>query len=157
MLFRSNDEAHGIECLNGTGKVTGRLIGGCFEVVDSLRGTSLWPSPETFDGAILFLETSEEKPEPEYILRTLRIFIAMGIIDRISGLVFSKPLDEAHYEAYKDSIKTAIIEEAGFNDLPILFNLNFGHTAPICVLPYGALAEIDCEAKRFTILENGVV
>jgi len=32
-----NDEAHGIECLNGTGKVTGRLIGGCFEVVDSLR------------------------------------------------------------------------------------------------------------------------
>jgi muramoyltetrapeptide carboxypeptidase LdcA involved in peptidoglycan recycling len=152
-----NDEMHGIECLNGTGKVTGRLIGGCIEVVDWLRGTPLWPSPESFDGAILFLETSEEKPEPEYILRMLRIFVAMGIIERINGIIFSKPLDEAHYEAYKDSINTAIVKEAGFIDLPILFNLNFGHASPICVLPYGALAEIDCETKRFTILESAVV
>jgi muramoyltetrapeptide carboxypeptidase LdcA involved in peptidoglycan recycling len=35
--------------------------------------------------------------------------------------------------------------------------MNFGHTAPMCVLPYGAMAEIDCETKGFRILENGVV
>lgn len=130
---------------------------GCLEVVDGLRGTPLWPCPESFDGGILFLETSEEKPEPSYVLQVLRSFVAMGIIDRINGVIFSKPLDEAHYEAYKDSIKTAIVKEAGFKDLPILYNLNFGHASPICVLPYGALAEIDCEAKCFTILESAVI
>ena len=154
---KMNEEMRGIECLNGSGKVTGRLIGGCLEVVDLLRGTQLWPSPESFDGAILFLETSEEKPEPSYVLQVLRAFVAMGVIDRINGIIFSKPLDEAHYEGYKDSIKTAIVFEAGFIDLPILYNLNFGHASPICVLPYGALAEIDSEAKRFTILESAVI
>ena len=32
----------------------------------------------------------------------------------------------------------------------------FGHTEPMCVLPYGVQAEIDCDNRRFLILEAGV-
>jgi muramoyltetrapeptide carboxypeptidase LdcA involved in peptidoglycan recycling len=41
-------------------------------------------------------------------------------------------------------------------DLPILYNLNFGHTEPKFILPCGAMAEINCDTKTFTILDSGV-
>lgn len=41
--------------------------------------------------------------------------------------------------------------------LPILYNMNFGHTAPMITIPYGCLAEIDCDKKTFCILDSGVI
>ena len=49
-----------------------------------------------------------------------------------------------------------VMKEFGLENLPILYNLNFGHTEPKFVLPYGALAEINCENGTFSILESGV-
>lgn len=40
--------------------------------------------------------------------------------------------------------------------VPVLYGLNFGHSSPMTVLPYGAMAEIDCEHITFSILESGV-
>ena len=34
--------------------------------------------------------------------------------------------------------------------------MDFGHTDPMLVLPYGVQAEIDFEQRKFTILENAV-
>lgn len=48
------------------------------------------------------------------------------------------------------------MNELGLADLPVLYNVNFGHTEPMCVLPYGVQAEIDCDNKRFSIWEAGV-
>lgn len=36
-------------------------------------------------------------------------------------------------------------------------NMNIEHTSPICILPYDALAEVNCENKSFSIIESGVV
>ena len=41
-------------------------------------------------------------------------------------------------------------------DTPVLYNVNFGHTEPMICLPYGALAEINCERAAFSILDSGV-
>lgn len=38
------------------------------------------------------------------------------------------------------------------NDLPILYNLNFGHTEPKFIVPYGAMAEINCDLGTFSIV-----
>jgi muramoyltetrapeptide carboxypeptidase LdcA involved in peptidoglycan recycling len=48
------------------------------------------------------------------------------------------------------------MKEYILEDLPILYNLNFGHTEPKFILPYGVMAEIDCEKKKFSILESSV-
>ena len=40
--------------------------------------------------------------------------------------------------------------------LPVITHMDFGHTSPMVVLPYGLQAEIDVEGKRFSILENAV-
>ena len=144
----------GFELLQGSGKVRGQLIGGCIEVMEMLKGTILWNKSD-FDGAILFLETSEDMPEPSYIEAWLRNYGAQGILQKINGIIWSKPYGLKYYDEYKASIRK-ITNELGLTGLPVLYNLNFGHTEPMCVLPFGAMAEIDCGEKTFSILEPGV-
>jgi muramoyltetrapeptide carboxypeptidase LdcA involved in peptidoglycan recycling len=54
------------------GKRCGHLIGGCFEVVDWLRGMDFRPAPEVWQNAILLIETSEEAPSPDAVMYGLR-------------------------------------------------------------------------------------
>jgi muramoyltetrapeptide carboxypeptidase LdcA involved in peptidoglycan recycling len=144
------------ELLQGIGKIRGRLIGGCMDVFDLLRGTDLFPATEDFDDSILFLETSEEMPAPNNMQYCLRTLGAMGILERINGIVFGKPFDNKYYDEYKLKI-AKVLSEYGEKDLPVLYNLSFGHCEPKFCIPYGAIAEIDCERKAFSILESGVV
>jgi muramoyltetrapeptide carboxypeptidase LdcA involved in peptidoglycan recycling len=145
--------------LQGEGRVRGRLIGGCLEVMESLRGSSVWPDPQAFDGAILFLETSEEAPPPSVVLRTLRSYAAMGILRRLSGILFGRPggaIPVEDFPKYDAAILKVVAEEEGLASLPVVTRMDFGHTDPMFVLPYGVLAQIDCERREFSILENAV-
>jgi muramoyltetrapeptide carboxypeptidase LdcA involved in peptidoglycan recycling len=146
----------GYEIVQGEGIVRGNLIGGCFEVFDMLRGTEIFPKPEDFEECILFLETSEEKPPAWFIECGLRNYGVNGILEKIKGIIWSKPQDEAHYEEYKKVIRK-VMKEFGKENLPILYNMNFGHTEPKICLPYGALAEIDCNTTSFSVLESAVL
>jgi muramoyltetrapeptide carboxypeptidase LdcA involved in peptidoglycan recycling len=152
---RTMQQNTGYEILQGTETVQGRLIGGCIEVLEFVKGTKLWPEEKYWENSILFFETSEEKPEPEFIKYWLRNYAAQGILQKVKGIIFGKPQDEMYYEEYKEEIRT-VMKEYELEDLPILYNLNFGHTEPKFILPYGATAEIDCKNGKFSILESGV-
>lgn len=143
------------ELLQGGGVVQGRLIGGCIEVLEFAKGTSLWPAADNWKDSILFFETSEEKPKPDLIKYWLRNYAAQGILQQANGILFAKPYDELHYEAYKEAILT-VMREYRLEDLPILYNMNFGHTEPKIILPYGVQAEINCDEASFSIIENAV-
>ncbi|OQB23586.1 MAG: Microcin C7 self-immunity protein MccF [Firmicutes bacterium ADurb.Bin182] len=145
----------GHELLSGKGTARGRLIGGCIEVLEMMKDTLLWPSHSAFDDAILFLETSEDTPEPSYIEYWLRNYGSSGILKRLSGMIWGKPYQEKYYEEYKMSILKIVKNELDLN-LPVLYNLSFGHNQPMLCLPYGALAEICCEECSLTVLEPGV-
>ncbi len=122
-----------------------------------LKGTEIWPKLRAWEDSILFFETSEDKPDPTYVEYWLRNYGSLGILQSVKGIIFGKPYDNLYYEEYKKALITVVREELKLYDLPILYNMNFGHTAPICLLPYGAMAEIDCATKGFSILESGVV
>jgi muramoyltetrapeptide carboxypeptidase LdcA involved in peptidoglycan recycling len=64
--------------LQGSGQHRGRLIGGCLDVLDWLRGTPVWPKPEVWHNSILFLETSEDQPSPTQVTYMLRSLAATG-------------------------------------------------------------------------------
>lgn len=147
-------EKIGYECLQGNGIVTGPLLGGCIDAFMLYNGTSIWPSKSEFAGTILFLETSEDYPSCDLLTWILRNLAAQGIFDVIHGLVFAKPMDGMYYEEYKGVLKKVIGEEEHHPDLPILYNLNFGHSTPRCILPYGIQAEINCERKTFALIES---
>lgn len=143
------------EMVQGQGSARGRLIGGCLEVINYIRGTSLFPAAAVFDEAILFLETSECQSPPWLVEDELRCLGMMGILERLSGMIWGKPQGEKYYKEYKDVIRK-VLAEFGREDMPVLYNGSFGHNEPKTVLPYGALAEIDCAGPMFTILESGV-
>lgn len=146
----------GYEFLQGKGIVKGPLIGGCIDVMEMIKGTSLWPSNEIFEDSILFFETSEDSPEPSYIEYWLRNYGSQGILQKVKAIIFGKPYQEKYYEEYKNSIMK-IISELGLSELPIVYNMSFGHNQPMMCLPYGAMAEINCDNKTFSILESGVI
>jgi muramoyltetrapeptide carboxypeptidase LdcA involved in peptidoglycan recycling len=66
-----------------------------------------------------------------------------------------KPQDEKYYEEYKAEIQK-VMKEYNLENLPILYNLNFGHTEPKFILPYGAMTEINYDKKTFSISASGV-
>lgn len=102
---------------------------------------------------IFFFETSEEKPSPDFVLWTLRNLAAQGILHVINGILVGKPQGEVFYEEYKEAICEVILEEEKLMDLPIFYNVNFGHAKPIGILPYGILTQLDCKQKTITFLE----
>lgn len=146
----------GYEFLQGRTVVRGRLFGGCMEVLEMAKGTSLWPDPRCMEGAILFFETSEDMPPPTFIEYWLRNYGSQGIIQKASAVIFGKPYQQRYYEEYKTAVMK-IVSELKLFDLPIVFNMSFGHNQPMCILPYGALAKVDCVNKTFSILESGVI
>ncbi|AGK96197.1 S66 family peptidase [Clostridium pasteurianum] len=146
----------GYEFLQGKGVTQGHLIGGCIEVMEMIKGTSLWPSNDIFEDAILFFETSEDMPGSIYIEYWLRNYGSQGILQKAKAIIFGKPYQEKYYNEYKNSI-LKILLELGLYHLPIVYNMSFGHNEPMICLPYGAMAEIDCDRRTFSILESGVV
>lgn len=101
-----------------------------------IKATEVWPSVEDWEDKILFLETSEEKSSPDWIKYWLRNYGAIGILDKINGIIIGKTKDETYYEEYKKEYIRVIKDEFGKSALPIMYNMNFGHTAPMCILPY---------------------
>lgn len=147
----------GYEIIQGNGKVTGELLGGCIDVFPELLGTSLWPNLEQWKGKILLIETSEGDM-PEMVLAwLLRNLHAQGILHVINGIIVGKPAVEEKLEKYKNVYKQIIGFEANLPNLPILYNVNVGHAYPIGVFPLGLKYEIDCDNKTLTLLESATL
>lgn len=143
----------GYELLQGSGKVTGELLGGCVDVFPELLGTSLWPTLDEWRGKLLLLETSEANMPEDVLSWFLRNLQAQGILDVIHGIVVGKPAFRDKRESYKDIFRQVVGFEADRPDLPILYNVNVGHAYPIGLFPLGLPYEIDCENKTLTLLE----
>ena len=144
----------GYEIIQGTGKVTGELLGGCIDVFPELLGTSLWPALEEWKGKILLIETSEVDMHEMVLSWFLRNLHAQGILHVIKGIVVGKPAIEDKVESYKAVYKQIVGFEANLPELPILYNVNVGHAYPIGVLPLCLQYEIDCDNKTLTLLEK---
>ncbi len=68
---------------------TGRLVGGCIESLQHLRGTKFWPD---WRDSIFFFETSEDKPSPETVDGILADYENMGVLEQINGMLVGRPM-----------------------------------------------------------------
>lgn len=146
--------------IQGGGIHQGHLLGGCLDVLEFLRGTDFWPEPSAWQNAILFLETSEDAPPPDALKYALRSYASMGILKKLSGILFGRPGGNTPpdmFHEYDEVFHLVVTEEEGLSELPIVTHMDFGHTDPKFILPYGVQAEIDCDEEKFSILENAVI
>jgi muramoyltetrapeptide carboxypeptidase LdcA involved in peptidoglycan recycling len=133
------------------GAAEGILIGGCLESLQHLRGTRFWPD---WEGAVLFFETSEEKPRPETVDGLLMDYENMGVLAPLRGLLVGRPL--GYSEEEKQQLREILLERTSRYRFPIVTDMDFGHTAPQFTLPIGCRARIDVARQRFEILEPAV-
>lgn len=156
----AHEETHGFETINGRGSVTGKLYGGCIEsIYDIFTGFSfedepaiyekysILPTEKEWKEKILFLETSELSIEPKELEKMLMEFKKRNIFNLVKGIIVGKPIDEKYYNEYKDVYRKVFKDI----DTPILYNVNFGHSVPRCLIPYDAEATIDYDNKRIFI------
>lgn len=157
-------EEHGYEALNnGSGIVEGKLYGGCLDTIgDALldfidRGVDevankydIFPSLEEWQEKILFIETSGEKMHPDKLRAILTEMKRREILASVNAVLVGKPVDETYYEEYKQ-VYLDVFEDL---DTPILYNLNFGHSYPRAIMPYGCLTQVDFDKKTVKVIEK---
>lgn len=148
-----NPEPHGYEILQGSGIAEGELLGGCLDTFIQLFGTAIWPPAEQWRGKILFLETSEMDMSCDLLCWILRSLLAQGILQAVNAILVGKPARRGKYEPYKEVFRRVVGIEAGRPELPILYNVNFGHAEPIGIFPYGLRCRLDADRRTLTLLE----
>lgn len=145
--------------LNGDRAVQGRLVGGCIEVLEFLKGSRFWPTANWWDGRILFLETSEDRPTIDQVRYWLFNYGIQGVFDRLRGLVVGRArgyTDDQKREL-DEMIHATVVDEFGAEHLAIATNVDVGHTDPQWILPLGVLAELHPAAGTFRLLEPAVL
>ncbi|EKT4501385.1 S66 family peptidase [Flavobacterium psychrophilum] len=148
---------NGWNFLQGKTKVQGKLIGGCLEVLEFLKSTEYWFQPSDWEDSILFLETSEVMMPPMNFKWIIWNYAAQGVFHKIKAVILGRPYNNQFTKEYNKILLQIIRDELQLTELPIVTEMNFGHTSPTFTIPYGLNAEINCKEKSFSIIENGVI
>lgn len=123
--------------------ITGRLIGGCLDVIVFLLGTS-YDGTEEFvnkyksDGIIWNLESFNM--EDTTIITHLWQMKEKGYFKYANGFIFGRPL---MYNSWSNrTYEDAVMWVLGDLDVPIIFNSDIGHKGPQFPIIEGAKAKI---------------
>ena len=146
----------GYEVIQGRGIARGKLMGGHTGIMN-LENDAIVLSLNDFTKAILFFEDIPSFFTAENITAFIKWLGEKGFLQVLNGIIIGKICENNSFSQYGDIIRNIISNEYGMQHLPVLYGLNFGHSSPTFIIPYGAEAEINCEDKTFSIVEAGVV
>lgn len=146
----------GYMCVQGSGIICGKLFGGNGETLMLPENSSLLSCAD-FDNCILFIEDISNTESFEYIQKLFGWLGNRGYLAVLNGIVIGKFCSLELFKPFAHFIRSIVSEQYGLYDLPILYGLNFGHSSPICMLPYDAQAEIDMDQLRFSITSSNVL
>lgn len=149
----------GFELLRGNPIFSGKILGGCIESIYDMFDNSrfndtveicskydLFPTLEEWENKILLIETSEEKTKPDLYRKMILALKGYGLFDVLAGVLVGKPQNETYYEEYK----SILLEEITNKDLPIVYNINIGHSTPRCIIPFGVEAEVNVSKQMIS-------
>jgi muramoyltetrapeptide carboxypeptidase LdcA involved in peptidoglycan recycling len=145
--------------------VTGPTWGGNLEVLGWTLAVGLWVKPnDAYEGAVLLLETSEEQPSATEVFRTLRNLGERGLFERFAAVLVARarashnadpvtgrrgPSDEER-DRYRADQEEAVLRALDMYcpGVPAVLGVDFGHTTPQWVLPYGGTVTVDGPNQR---------
>ncbi len=141
--------------------IQGKLWGGCLEVLDlHLSVKRYLPRFDQLDNAVLFIETSEEMPTEGFVYRFMAALAELGMLKKFKAILVARPKAqfcgkqptegrEAFIFNQQTAVKNALRDYE--LDIPVVFNMNFGHTDPQIIIPNGGTVSIDGARKRIMI------
>ena len=102
-----------------------------------LQGTEYFPS---LTDSILFIEDDEES-SPVHFDRDLQSLIHLPNFKEVEGIVIGRFQNASKIS---DEILVKIIKtKKELDSIPVLANVDFGHTSPIITFPIGGEAELE--------------
>lgn len=124
------------------GTAEGTIIGGNLGTFNLLLGTSYRPqfTPDT----ILFIEDTEGCSLADFE-RNLQALIYQDDFENVKGLVIGRFQKGA--KVTREGLEFILNTKAELKNMPILANVDFGHSAPLLTIPLGGTAR----------LENGIL
>lgn len=133
------------------GSARGRITGGNLAILLALHGTRYQPD---YNGAILAVEDVNEAPyRIERMLLTLRL---SGDLQRCAAIVFGSFTNTGETDdkslGGKRTINEVLEEAAKAAGVPAICGAPIGHIDDQWSLPMGAMAELDADAKRLTVV-----
>lgn len=134
--------------------VSGRTWGGCIEVIDQIAVADRMPDLSDLAGAILLLETSEDTPSADDVMRWVRALGERGVLEVVAGVLVAGPPASAlgapvppasERSRFRADQRDAIIEQVTrYNsDAVVCVGLPFGHTRPQWIVPHGGRITLD--------------
>ena len=135
-----------------SGRVSGRLLGGCLSLIAALMGTP--DELETRD-AILFLEDTATKPFAlDRMLRQLRL---AGKFEGVRAVIFGEMTDCVQHAEQGYRIQEVLAECTAELGIPVMFGLPSGHSPHgNLTLPLGVSATLDTDQAVLVIDEAAV-
>lgn len=123
--------------------VTGRIIGGCLDILSEIFGTRFDKTKDFIekykeDGILWYLENCEMTSES--VIRTLWKFKDNGWFKYTKGIIFGRSAIERSY--YDISFKEAVTRVLGELNIPILFGADIGHVSPRMTIINGAICNV---------------
>lgn len=118
------------------GHAEGPLIGGNLCTLNLLQGTDLMPD---LRGALVFIEDDSESM-PVTFDRDLTSLTQQPGFGEISGLLIGRFQTEV--EMSRRALATILASKRELDGVPIVANMDFGHTDPILTLPVGGKASL---------------
>lgn len=144
---------------DGSKNGEGILWGGCVEsFVAQFAVGSYLPDVNSLAGTVLFLETAEDIPEPWLVEYVLSGMGERGWFDKLQGVLVGRPkawefdkqksvAEKASYRKEQRETILSVVREYNQN-VPVIQNMDFGHTDPQIVLPMGQKVRIDSSAQK---------
>ncbi|MFI2289564.1 S66 peptidase family protein [Streptomyces niveus] len=144
--------------------VEGRTWGGNLETLSGLltAGREIQEDLSAYDGCVLLLETSEELPDADEVFRMLWDMGERGLLRRFPALLMGRPKtwslerrnSPEQSALYAREQRAAVLRalDAYAPGTMAVLDVDFGHTDPQLVIPYGGTARVDGPARRITVM-----
>jgi muramoyltetrapeptide carboxypeptidase LdcA involved in peptidoglycan recycling len=118
------------------GQASGRVIGGNLCTLNLLQGTQYMPS---LDGALLVLE-DDETSDASTFARNLTSLLQLPGASGVQGLVIGR--FQAASRVTRSVLEQIIVRQDRLAGVPVLGNVDVGHTNPFATFPIGGQAAL---------------
>jgi muramoyltetrapeptide carboxypeptidase len=118
------------------GKAAGRIVGGNLCTLNLLQGTEYMPS---LDGALLMIE-DDDLTSPDTFARDLTSLLQQSGAAGIQGVAIGRFQEASRVSRHL--LEQIIARADRLAGLPVLGNVDFGHTSPLVTFPVGGQASL---------------
>jgi len=134
--------------------VTGRLVGGCIEIMGPIAGTPYGDVPafgreHADEGLVVYLEACEDGPYT--IARTLHGLRLAGWFDHANAVLVGRT---GAPDLPAMSQREAVADALGGLDVPVVLDVECGHVQPFLPLVNGARARVVVDGTRHEVVQE---